>query len=422
MSKAVAGAPYTVVTGDHLSGIAAQAYGNGRKWPLIWKANQSTLRSGDSDLIFPGEIINIPVDPEQVALENEITRLTADDLKGKDKDDFTFEMDGNEIAIESGTLIRTMDTAADGFTVVLQWDPTDDFLYELFRPYQYRPVKCYLGGKRVFTGIAYKTTPSIGDNGAKMTISGATATADIVDSTMRPPYESKKITLKDRAAELLEPLGIPVVYDFDDTEIFSKVTADPTDKILGHLGDLSRQRGVLISSSRLGELVMYRASTDGQPVGTLEEGRPPVRDLESEFDGRARYNSYKAIANSSNKKRKTAIAKDNNVPKSRFMTFSAEDSTAGNIQTAADWRRSKQLAKSLTLDIPVDSWYDPNDELWEENTLVTLVSRSLYIPDGFDFSIQRVEYGFSDQGTPSVLSLIPPQAYTGEELVEPWLQ
>jgi len=422
MSKAVAGQPYTVVTGDTLSGIAAQSYGNGRKWPIIWKANQTTLRSGNPDLIFPGEIINVPVDPEQQLVENEIARASSADLKGKDRDDFTFEVDGIEIPIQTGTLIRTMDTAADGFGVNIQWDTENEEIYNLLCPYKYQAVKCYLGGKRVFTGTLYKTSPSISESGVQMALEGATGTADIVDSTMRPPFESKKITLKDRAEEIIGPLGIPVIYDFEDTEIFDRVTADPTDTIFDHLSSLAKQRGVLISSTREGELIFYRAATAGTPVGTLEEGRFPVRSLSASFDGRSRFNSYKAIANSPNDKRINAVSKDNLVPKSRFMTFNADDSTAGNISAAADWRRSKQLAEALILEIPVDSWYAPSGDLWEENTLVTLVSKSLHIPDGFDFSIKRVEYNFQEDGTTALLSVVPPQVYTGEMLEEPWLQ
>lgn len=48
----------TVKSGDSLFKIAAQEYGNGDLWPTIYRA--STLRSGDPNLIFPGEIVTIP--------------------------------------------------------------------------------------------------------------------------------------------------------------------------------------------------------------------------------------------------------------------------------------------------------------------------------------------------------------------------
>jgi len=418
MPKATPGAQYTIVQGDTLSDIAAQAYGNGSKWPLIWRANQSVLRSGDPDLIFPGEVITIPVDPELAALENQLSG----ELVGKEPDDFTFEIGGKEIPIESGSLIRTMDTAADGFAVSMQWDPEDLEIYELIRPYNYQAVKCYLGAFLMFTGVLYTVEPKSGTGGVLVTLTGASAVVDMVDSTVRPPYESKKITLKDRADELIGPLGIPVVYDFENDETFDRVTAEPTDTIFAHLAGLATQRAVLISSTREGEAIFYQANTTGAPVATLEEGKPPVRDSAAKFDGRQRFNVYKAIANSPNRKRKTAVAKDTGVPKSRFKTFRAEDTTAGNIQAAADWRRSKQVADALTIDIPVDSWYTPAGELWAENTLVTYKAPALFIPDGFDFLIRRAEFSYSNEGTTAVLSVVPPQVYSGEAIGEPWFQ
>lgn len=50
---------YTIQSGDTLWGIAQRFLGNGSRWPEIYRA--STLRSGDPNLIFPGEVVNIPV-------------------------------------------------------------------------------------------------------------------------------------------------------------------------------------------------------------------------------------------------------------------------------------------------------------------------------------------------------------------------
>ncbi len=50
---------YTVQRGDTLWGIAQKFLGNGSRWPEIFRA--STLRSGDPNLIYPGEVVNIPI-------------------------------------------------------------------------------------------------------------------------------------------------------------------------------------------------------------------------------------------------------------------------------------------------------------------------------------------------------------------------
>jgi prophage tail gpP-like protein len=426
MSRAVAGLPYTVVSGDTLTSIAKQAYGDGRRWREIWKANESVLRSGDPNLIFPGEVITIP--PDSI-IESALNLLGGDalpTLPNKDKDDFTVIVDGEEIPVQGGRVIRTMDTASDGWSASISWNPDNEDLNELLVPFGYKQASCYLGGTLLIDGFLYTVEPSLKGKERRNNLEGWSFTAEIVDSTVKPPYEQNKINLEDRAKEMVTAFGIKVVYDADDTEVFDRVTAQPTETIFSHLSKLASQRGILISSTPLGELLFEKVTTD-KPVGTLEEGKPPCLDFSARFDGRKRFNTYKALGQSpgrKNKKKKEfkyAIAKDDVVPKSRFLAFRSNETTAGNIQAAADWRRSKQLADVLTISFPVSSWYDPGGlDLWRENTLVTVVSPAIYVPDGFDFLIRSVEYIFEERGTTAILNLIPPEVYTGKLLVEPW--
>jgi prophage tail gpP-like protein len=427
MFRAVPGSPYTVKPGDTLIGISKQAYGRANKWKDIFTANQTVLRSGDPNLIYPGETITIPLD--EVAVDAKIDLLGAlglPTLTGKDKDDFTVVVEGEELVVSAGRVKRSIDTAADGWTASMLWNPDNEDISGSLIPYGYQKASCYLGGTLSVDGLIYNMKNRLSTNGIFKDLEGFSFTADIVDSTIKPPYEQENITLELRARQLVEPLGIRVKWQVIDVDLpFDRVTAKPEDTIFSHLSKLASQRGVLVSSTPLGELLLTKAAT-GRPVGTIEEDFPPGTNLEISFNGRERFNVYKAIAQSPGRKSKlkkftkTAVAKDDVVPKSRFLTFSADESTAGDIQKAADWRRSKQVADSLTMPFPVNTWYDPNGNLWRENTLVTVVSKSLQVPDGFTFLIKAVEYVFESTGTKAVLSLVPPQVYTGRPLIEPW--
>jgi prophage tail gpP-like protein len=416
MSKAVPGAPYTVVSGDTLTEIAKQAYGDGTRWREVWKANQTVLKSGDPNVIYPGEVLQIPGNPikNELPVDNSDTKLS-----GKDPDDCTLIIEGAEILIQSARILRTMDTASDGWTAVSTWDPDDKKLYDAFRPYAYKQASIYLGGHLMVEGILYVVSPLLSPGSQRIELEGASYTADIVDSTLKPPYEQSKVTLEDRAKEVI-PSNIKVLFDADGAEEpFDRVTSKPEDTIFDHLASLANQRSVLISSTRKGEVLFWRANQD-KPVGTITENFPPYTELKASFDGRKRFNVYKAIAQSPKKNKITAVSKDDIVPKSRFKTFNAPDATGGNIQSIADWKRSKQVAEALTIPFPVSGWYAPNGKLWEENTLVTIVSPSIFVPDGFDFLIRSVEYSFGPDGTMAILNLIPPQVYSGAILDEPW--
>jgi prophage tail gpP-like protein len=420
MPNPVPGSPYVVVSGDNLSRIAKRAYGDASKWRIIWKANQTVLKSDDPNAIFPGEVINIPGDPVVSEALAELG-LGATDLQGKAKDEFSLIIDGIEIKAESSNVKRTIDTASDGWTAVSYWDPDLEDLYNSAIPYRYRKATPYLGGKQITSGPLTVTDIKGNIDGDRVQLEGYSKTIDAVDSTLKPPYEINNVTLKERVKDLVEPLGIGIDFQTDPPEKFNRVTADPTETIFSHLASLAMQRRVLISSSRTGDLVVWNAK-DTKPVGSITDFAPPGRGIEARFDGRKRFNVYKAIAQGPKNNKITAVAKDPGVPKSRFQTFSVNESTQGDIQRVADWRRSKQLADALTIQYPVDSWYAPNGELWDVNTMVTVTSRKIFVPLGFDFLIRSVEYLNSKDGTPAILGLIPRQVYTGEDLIEPWAE
>jgi prophage tail gpP-like protein len=425
MSKAIPGAPYTVVAGDNLTGIAKQAYGDGRRWREIWTANESVLKSGDPTVIFPGEIINIPPDSIADVAELDLFGLLLPRLEGKDPDDFTIVVDDQEIPVISGRAVRAADTAADGWSAVTNFDPEDTDLASALIPYSYPASQCYLGGELLIDGFVYTVAPNLTEKTRTATIEGWSPTVDIIDSTSKPPYEAKNITLEQRARDLVEPLGIKVIFDVGTDEPFDRVTIGNTEKIFDHLAKLATQRGILITSTELGELKFTRAAT-GSPIGTIEESLPVGQKYNAKFDGRKRFNIYKAIAQTPARKSalkaasKIQVAKDPNVPKSRTLTFTTDETTEAGMKAAAEWKRSKQVADSLTIPFPVSTWYGPDDKLWKENTIVTVVSPAIFVPDGFDFLIRRVEYIFNDKGTTAVLSLVPPQVYTGLSLDEPW--
>ena len=75
----------------------------------------------------------------------------------------------------------------------------------------------------------------------------------------------------------------------------------------------------------------------------------------------------------------------------------------------------------MTLSFPVNSWYGPDEKLWQVNTAVTVISDTLSTKKGFTYLITRVEFKYSNRGNTAVLQLKPPSVYsTDSELVEPW--
>jgi prophage tail gpP-like protein len=413
MPKPTPGKQYTIQDEDSLSQVARRAYGNYIHWPRIWRANQSALRSGDPDLIYPGEVIYIP----------ELGELARNDkgLANQGADDLLIVIDGLEIRSTASRVMLTMDTASDGWTASLPWQPGyNPEIDKRFLPYAYPPAKVYIGGVLKISGYLYTVGSSISDSGIVINLEGFSRTADMIDSTLRPPYEENNVTLKQRALKLVQPHGVKAVFEVDTGGPFDRVTASESDTIFAHLNKLARERGVLISSTPDGNLLFTEANTKAAPVATLEEGREIVTNFEATFDGRKRFNTYRAVS-STPLGASEGIVKDNKVPRSRIKTFRIEDSIAGEMKTAATWERNRTLADALTIPLPVQGWLNERTgKPWEPNTKVTVIAPSIHIPKGFDFLIRSVEFTETENEKSAILNVVPPQVYTKKEVVEPW--
>jgi prophage tail gpP-like protein len=412
------GEPYKIVPGDYLIKIAGIAYGDSTKWALIWEANKNNLRSGNPNLIYPDEIINIP--------KETIEREQAQDITGKEKGQMSVFLNGIDLPIIAGRITKTMDMAADGWTATIPWEPDKNPLLDIaIQPRSYPTAKAYLGNSLAVTGLSYITKSKIDSSGgSSVDLEGFSYTADIVDSTMLQPYEANNVTLLERAKKLCEPKGIQVISEITTDGVFDRVTAKPEDKIFEHLANLARQRSALISNTKDGKLLITSAKTTGQPVATIEEQVPIGEVFEFEFNGREIFNTYVALGQSPRSAKKVGKAVDVNVPKSRQMTFSADESTPGNIDQVAEFQRNKQYIASFTKGFPVSTWYSDeiNGVLWDVNTLINVKSKTMFIPNGFTFLIRQVDFIFEDGGTSAVLYLVPPQVYSNQPVVLPWGQ
>ena len=413
MPKPTPGKNYTIVDEDTLSQVARRAYGNGSQWPRIWRANESALRSGDPDLIFPGEIIFIP----------ELAELLREDpgINNREPDELSIVINGIEIRHTAARVMLTMDTLADGWTATLPWTRGDNpALDAALLPYSYAIAKVYIGGVLKISGYLYTPEYSQGSDGTTVGLAGFSKTADMIDSDMTPPYEENNVDLKQRVTKLAQAHGLKAVFTGDYGGPFDRVTAGESEKIGAHLGKLAAERGILQSSTPDGNLLYQEADVDSAPVATLEEGKYPVGKLTSRGDGRRRWNSYRVTSTTPFGANEPVVVKDDSVPRSRVRNIRVTDSIAGEMSTAAKWARNRAVADSLTMSVPVIGWINDRTGLpWDVNTKVTLVAPSIRVPK-FDFINRSIEFEEKADSKSAILNIVPPQVYTKKEIVEPW--
>lgn len=418
-NKPTPGRVWTADEDTDLETVATQAYGDPTKAPTIWGANKgrtsSVVRKGES-LIIPGSI------------------LTSSKIGGKRPDELTVIISGIEIGLTDARVIRTMDTAADGWSGTMPWRPGENpELDKALLPYSYARSSVYIGGELQVNGHLYTVRPGLTAGGRVKELIGFSHTIDMVDSHVQPPYERSNVTLEQLAREMMNHRGIRPIFKVPSGGPFARVTGHESDTVFSHLSKLATERGILVSCDEQGNMVFHRAVTEGAPVGTIVEGESGVEVYQAEYDGRKRFNVYRCISAGANnaipqwgqegvKRAPAPIVEevDPKVPLSRFLSFRADDTTPGNAETAARWRRNKQFVETMTQDIRVTTWFAPNGKLWSTNTLITLVSPTLSVPNGFTFCIRAVEFSIGNNGRTAVLSLVPPQAYTGKEIGDIW--
>lgn len=386
-----------------------------------------------------------------------------------DRDTLTVIVDNREIIVESASFVRTMDTGADACTIIMPWTPGLDLeIDRVTKKYSYSPAQIKIGDEVISEQILYDVTQRTNSSGTVKELEFWSKTADIIDSTVIAPYEMNNVKLTDRCKQQCNPYGIAVIVGEDvikkisetkrvtltsqskkqniefktgtfaggqyvnavtitnqsnkksklitDEKKFPRVKAEPTETVWSHLTKLAAQRGLLLSCTPSGDLLITTANINGKPVGTIEEAiSNNASEFSAKFSGRDRFNTYRAIVKSSSTSRPAGIQKatDSVVTSPRLLTFNANDNIPGEAKSAAEWRKNKSAADAMSISFPVNGWYAPDGEIWKPNTTVTIISKTLETnKKNFTFLITRVELKYSSAGNSAILELKPPSVYS----------
>lgn len=411
----VQGKTYTVQSGDSLRSIAKRAYGDEMQWSRLYRANVSTLRSSDPSLVYPGEVLFIPLAQEALIARQ---AAAAARFSSRAKGTLTFLLAGQEYRVTTCRFKPSIDAMAASWIVDMPWRRGDDPAFDkLIKPSAYTASELYLGPELVATGRLYGTSPYMADDGCHVELECWDLTADLVDSTMSPPYELADSTLEQLAGTIIKPLGYGVKIDCKTGGAFDLPQIESSEKIGAFFQRLATQHGILVTRDEYGNVVFTRGAS-GAPVAAIEEPSPFPVKWQASFDGRKLYNSYSVKGQAGDASPIGSVAKDTAVPAIRQITYTQGDVDAGNVSTSAKWRRSRAICDACQLPFPVADWYDPKGNLWRPNTIVSVKSPTLFIDKPYNFLIRDVEYAFEDGGRSATLSLALP--LDGETIKAPW--
>ena len=114
-------------------------------------------------------------------------------------------------------------------------------------------------GQIIITGYVDDVLPSLDSDSHSVSIKGRDKTGDLVDCSAiykTGEWTNKKLDVI--AANLCEPFGITVIVNTDIGEPFKKETIQQGETVFEILDRLARQRGVLLTSDGLGNLIKLK--------------------------------------------------------------------------------------------------------------------------------------------------------------------
>jgi prophage tail gpP-like protein len=297
---------------------------------------------------------------------------------------------------------------------------------ETFRPFSYAPMEVAIGGNTELTGTMIGAVPRLEPDARRVNVLGYAKPGVLEDSDIPPsimPFQANGLTLRQIAERLTAPFGITVKLETDDGAPFKRVKPKHDSKVQAYLVDLAQQRGVLISNTAAGELLLHKSATTGRPVARLVQGRAPVVSVVPTFNPQAYYSEITGFVPARKKKRGSKYTAQN--PRLshvlRCASFRLDDSEAGDAPAAVQAKLGRMFAGMVSYVVNVPTWRDPHGNLWKPNTTVELNAPDAMVYGDTELLIRDVFLRRSAEEKTASLGLVLPGAFSGEAPARmPW--
>jgi len=415
------GKSYTIIKGDTLWDIANFVYGSGWKYTVIWDANKSVLKSGDPNLIYPGEVIWIP--PATGGLPD-INNFNTEPVEKTSKVDpyaFRLIIDGINIPVISGSCTLTFDSPYNMWVAKIKYRQ-DSEIYDIIKPFQYKPSKLYLGNNYIGDTVLYTTKLQWNSKSSMATITGYTKTVDIVDSVSEAPFQATNTTLEKWAKKLCEPFGVNLVYEPTKTVKLKRVKIGKTESISRHLAELVQANGFRLTCDEKGSLVIADEPKVLAPSMSFTENESTsLTTGEITFDGRKQ---FKKIIGYTTKPRKhiTYTHVNENLRCNRIQAVVTNDpNSEDDLIEAVGTKARNAVDAALTFVIPTRQWYNEQNELFKPGQFVTVRTSMAYLVKTTTLIIKAVEFLYSAKERSCNLRVTPASVYIkSNPIPDPW--
>lgn len=411
-----------VNSGDFLRTISSRYYGDASRWVEIARANPHIYGRGEavdgSPLIFPGDVLVIPDDADDFA-DGASSEVTLDD--GTERD-FELYVDGKKYTGFTSWSINMSNSRCDAFSFSSIWNSERQELRELFKPFGYKKCSVKYMGKQIFNGYIVKSTTSVSPTSRSVSCDGYPLCGVLNDSclpdTLFPP-EYSGLNFLQIAKKVCGVFGVKVKCDVDVGGTFEKVEIEVGEKVYDFLAKLARQRGLLLTNSQDGSLLVWKQKKGGGANAVFHEGEPPFVSCEPSFDEQKMFSHITGFTKTGEKENAASYTFENSLLVNegvlRVHNEVLEDANASGIEAATKSLAGRMLANCVRYKLTVSGHKDKNGKLYEKNMLVAVKSRSAYIANETLMQVDDITLSRDDNtGAKTEMSLVLQGAWDGE--------
>ena len=421
---------YTVKSGDTLGAIALRFLGNSNRWPEIVSKNpilaSRKKMSDGSPVIFVGDALILEKENPSIVEDGNVDAAGAKNVVALDEkaaQDVSIDINGNRFTGFTAYTLSFPSDTFDAFSFSSVWDAERDECKAAFGAFTYAPCSVRLDGELLFSGVLLPASPSVSDSSRTISLQGYPKCGVLGDSCLPLsafPAEFNGLTLSQIAKKCASPFGVAVKIDGDEGAAFDEeVSISPSETVLSFLEKLAKQRGLIISNTQAGELLLYAPKEEKSSV-ELVEGKPPFVSMSVQFDGQKMFSHVIGLTPVKDKKDEKAASFvfENKALISRGVlrvhSETIEDATEATIESATKALAARMLASSAKWSLTVKGHRGSDGKIYHKNQTVLVYAPNAEIYKKTALTIDEVTLKRSDsEGAVAVLSLVLPGVRSG---------
>jgi prophage tail gpP-like protein len=419
---------HKVEPGDTLGAISVKYLGGFSKWKKIVTANpQLSGRRAAADgspLIYAGDILAIP-DEDKSAIPP-APQTKAVELSAAERD-ISIVIDGYKFLGFTGYELNLSYDSFDSFSFTAPFDVASKAIAGVILPFAFKNCEVYYNGVLKLKGTLLTPDPELTGDAKEITLQGYPLCGILNDCTVplaQYPAEYSGLDIKQIAGPVCDAYGIKVLFDGETGGPFTKVSIEPTEKVLDFLVKLSKQRSLLFTNNESGKLLFFTPKEE-KAFATFEEGLLPLISIKPKFNAQAFYSHIIGFSKTdADHDAGQYIYENKYLTKkgiTRCQTIIADDAEEGDLEAVVKAYAGRMFADCVSYELECEGHVNAGGGVFHKGMTVCVKAPGAMIRRETNFKARNIKLKRTKEGKTTSMTLVLPGSYTGRiPEVLPW--